>query len=62
MRVSAIVSLACWLSIVASMWAGLLNVIVWDKSFWFAMTVWVVIGLLSAIISGRYTSQDREMQ
>ena len=38
----------------AVLWCGLLGVLVWDKSAWLAIAIWLVMGLVAAAISGRY--------
>jgi len=53
-RISAVVSLLCWISIVAAMWAGLLGLIAWDWATWSVLAFWLAVGLLSALVAGRY--------
>ena len=54
MRVSAVVSLLCWTSIVLAMWAGLLGWIAWDLATGAALAAWLVVGIASALVAGRY--------
>lgn len=54
MRVSAIVSATCWLSVLALIWAGLLGVVAWNLAAWLSLLAFVTMGLVSALVAGRY--------
>jgi len=49
-----LLSFVCFLSIVIGLWLGVLRVIVWDNTFWFAAVVWLIIGTVSAFLDARY--------
>ena len=57
MRLSAIFAFICFASIVAILWCGVLDVLTWDASAAIAIAGWLVMGTLSAAISGRYDTR-----
>lgn len=54
MRLSAIFSLFCWLSVLALMWLLLLGAVAWDWRAGLTLLAFGALGLLSALVAGRY--------
>jgi hypothetical protein len=57
MRVSTVVAMACWLSVLAAVWLALLGVVAWGPALWAALGFWVILALASSLIAGRYRAQ-----
>ena len=43
MRVSSVVALVCWLSVLAAVWLALLGVVAWGPALWGALLFWVLL-------------------
>lgn len=54
MRVSSVVALVCWLSVLAAVWLALLGVVAWGPALWGALLFWVLLALASSLVAGRY--------
>lgn len=57
MRVSTVVAMACWLSVLAAVWLALLGVVAWGPALWGAVAFWLLLALASSLVSGRYKAQ-----
>lgn len=53
-RVSSVVALVCWLSVLAAVWLALLGVVAWGPALWAALAFWVVLALAAQLVAGRY--------
>ncbi|WP_347264662.1 hypothetical protein [Nitrobacter sp.] len=54
MRVSSVVALVCWLSVLAAVWLALLGVVAWGPALWGALLFWALLALGSSLVAGRY--------
>ena len=57
MRVSTVVAMVCWLSVLGAVWLALLGVVTWGPALWAALAFWVILALASSLIAGRYKAQ-----
>jgi hypothetical protein len=53
-RVSSVVALVCWLSVLAAVWLALLGVVAWGPALWGALLFWALLALGSSLVAGRY--------
>jgi hypothetical protein len=57
MRVSSVVAVCCWLSVLAAVWLTLLGVVAWGPALWGALAFWLLLALASSLVAGRYKAQ-----
>lgn len=59
MRLPALFAFICFTSVVLLLWCGVLGVVIFDRTAVLATAAWLAMGLIAAMISGRYDNTHK---